>query len=196
MDLIRILRREVLFKVAEGEEACEESVCGSAVRNFEVHPKLGSLSFFHVGSVDELGLPQLERVAMAVTVGQQKLDDVAYCFVEEEFLAHLGVEVDNDGKGITKFADVDANHVSVRKVTLKRLSGLTVECARQVGCRPATVVSRGRVAYEVDCAVGKGELKEEDFDPKFLRALTESRRTNPYKLAVRKAAAVANMAND
>lgn len=196
MDLIRILRREVLFKVVEGGEPCEEGLCGSSVRNFEVHPKLGALSFFHIESADCPGLPALERVAMAVTVGQQKLDDVAYCVVEDEFLTQLGAEVDADGKGTTKFSDVDAHHVSVKRITLRRLSGLTVECARRVGSRLTTVVSRGRVAYEVDRAINSGELKAENFDEKFLRALTETRKSNPYKLAARQAAAVLNESGD
>lgn len=191
MDLIRILRREVLFKVVEGEDFCEEGLCGSAVRNFEVHPKLGALSFFHIESADYPDLPPLERVAMAVTVGQQKLDDVAYCVVEDEFLTQLGAEVDVDGKGTTTFSDVDAHHVSVKKVTLRRLSGLTVECAKRVGNRLTTIVSRGRLAYEVDCAIDRGELQEENFEEKFLRALAGARNSNPYKLAARQAAAAA-----
>ncbi|MBD3680300.1 MULTISPECIES: hypothetical protein [Stenotrophomonas] len=183
MELLRILRREICFRQVIEGELNEDSLCGSAVRNFEVHQKYGAISFYSMGSGDQpLGL---ERIAMAVTVGTQKLDDVAYCVVDDGQLQALGLEVNLDGGGTTKIANVDKNHVSVKQVTLRRLVGMTLECARRVGVKDPTVVARGRVAFEVDQALKSNELDQTKFDPKFARALSEARKSNPYKVAMR-----------
>lgn len=195
MDLIRILRREILFKKVGDGDWCHDNICGSAARNFEVHPKFGALSFFQVSGEDSSSMPALERVAMAVTVGRQKLDDVAYCLVDGDLLNSLGVEVVYDGTGATKFEDVDQHHVSVMRVTMSRLSALTLECARRVGEKLLTVVPRGRVAFEIDQAVNRGELQFDKFDTSFVNALKETRKSNHYKVAA-KAFALQGSANE
>lgn len=105
-------------------------------------------------------------------------DDVESCFIGLDAIKASGVDVYQDGKGETIFADVNAVHWAVEKVTVKALAEIVAAAVTPL--RTVKVAKYNLIAI-YDHLVEKKVIEAMEFGQQALEDLIDIRKHRKYK---------------